>query len=228
MAAPSGSHDPAAAKRLWREARTVCFDVDSTVSPDEAIDVLAAFAGVGAQVAALTRAAMGGTQTFQESLAARLALIRPTSALVADCLRAHPPRLTPGIAGLIGHLHAQGAAVHLVSGGFEPFILPLAAQLGIDPGRVHANRFMPMADGLLAADPERPTCRSGGKAEAVRRIIAAGAAGPVAMVGDGITDIEARPPADVAIGFGGIIARPAVRERADWFVLDPAELLRHR
>lgn len=33
------------ARQLWRTADAVCFDVDSTVCRDEAIDELAAFAG---------------------------------------------------------------------------------------------------------------------------------------------------------------------------------------
>ena len=40
-------------KSIWRSADAVCFDVDSTVCTDEAIDELAAFLGVGDKVAAL-------------------------------------------------------------------------------------------------------------------------------------------------------------------------------
>jgi len=38
------------AKKLWRQADAVCFDVDSTVIQDEAIDELAAFCGKGDEV----------------------------------------------------------------------------------------------------------------------------------------------------------------------------------
>ena len=38
----------------WRSAKAVCFDVDSTLCEDESIDEIAAFLGVGEQVAALT------------------------------------------------------------------------------------------------------------------------------------------------------------------------------
>jgi len=40
-------------KQLWQKTDCVCFDVDSTVCTDEAIDELAKFLGVGDQVAAL-------------------------------------------------------------------------------------------------------------------------------------------------------------------------------
>ena len=45
------------------------------------------------------------------------------------------------------------------------------------------------------------------------------------MVGDGATDMQARPPADAFIGFGGIVTRDVVKEGADWFVTDFEELL---
>lgn len=38
-------------QQIWRDAEAVCFDVDSTVCEDEAIDELAHFCGVGPQVA---------------------------------------------------------------------------------------------------------------------------------------------------------------------------------
>lgn len=40
------------AKKIWRAADAVCFDVDSTVITDEGIDELAAFCGRGKAVSA--------------------------------------------------------------------------------------------------------------------------------------------------------------------------------
>ena len=37
--------------------------------------------------------------------------------------------------------------------------------------------------------------------------------------GDGATDMQAKPPADAFIGYGGIVSRDAVKRGADWFVL---------
>ena len=58
----------------------------------------------------------------------------------------------------------------------------------------------------------------GGKAEVVRLLKKRAGHGCVAVVGDGVTDMEARPPADVFIGFGGNVVRDPVRAGADWFV----------
>ena len=40
------------------------------------------------------------------------------------------------------------------------------------------------------------------------------------MVGDGATDLEARQPggAEVFIGYGGVVERPAIAAKADWYV----------
>ena len=40
------------------------------------------------------------------------------------------------------------------------------------------------------------------------------------MVGDGVTDLQARPPADLVVGFGCVVTRNAVKEGADLFVTD--------
>ncbi|MBA3699301.1 MAG: phosphoserine phosphatase SerB [Planctomycetes bacterium] len=213
-------------RALWASAKAVCFDVDSTVSPDEGIDVLAAQAGVGDRVAELTRNAMGGSVLFQDALKARLDLIRPSQQLIADCLTAHPPRLTPGIGDLIAKLERRGTHVYLISGGFTHMILPLAKHLALPQGRVIANVLHFAPDGSYAGFDENAfTSRSGGKGTAIRDLKNRFGYAPLIMVGDGATDLEARPPADGFIGYGGIVVREKVKAGADWFVTDFAELV---
>ncbi len=45
------------------------------------------------------------------------------------------------------------------------------------------------------------------------------------MIGDGITDLEAYPPADLFIGFGGNKMRKNVYEKSPWFVYTFRELI---
>ena len=50
----------------------------------------------------------------------------------------------------------------------------------------------------------------------------------VAMMGDGMSDLETQPDVDVFIGFGGVVARPRVRAEArHWLdsMTDPESLL---
>lgn len=210
---------------LWRTAKAVCFDVDSTVIQDEGIDVLAAYCGVGDQVAKLTASAMGGSIPFEFALSQRLNLIRPSRAMVNQCLAAHPPRLTPGIGELIRRLHGRGTHVYLVSGGFRQMIEPVAKLVGIASERIIANVLQFNIDGTYRTfDTTQPTAASGGKAKALAQLKTRFGYHPLIMVGDGATDLEARPPADAFIGFGGVVQRDLVAAGADWFVTAFSEL----
>jgi phosphoserine phosphatase len=210
---------------LWRQAQAVCFDVDSTVTQDEAIDVLAAFCGKGEEIAAMTKRAMEGAVRFEDALRERLSILKPSRDTIAACVRAHPPRLSPGIRELVAKLRERQCQVYLVSGGFSEMIAPVAHLLGIPEERVIANRFLMHADGSFAGyDTSAPTSRSGGKAIAMRQLKQRFNYAPLIMVGDGATDLEARPPADGFIGYGGVVVRPKVKAEADWFVEDFTEL----
>jgi phosphoserine phosphatase len=221
---------PAAVRAALRAAQAVCFDVDSTVVRVEGIDELAAFHGQGEAVAALTRGAMGGGLSFREALRRRLELIAPSARSLADFLAQRPParELTPGVSALVAALHARGTHVFLVSGGFSQMIAPVAEALGVPRERVFANTILFAAggDGAYAGfDETAPTSRDGGKADVVRALVAARGYAPLVVVGDGVTDMQARPPADAFIGFGGVVERAAVAAGADWFVLDFREML---
>eukprot|EP00793_Prasinoderma_coloniale_P000659 PRCOL_00003809-RA len=225
-AAPAPEHVLAA----LRGADAACFDVDSTVCVDEGIDELAAACGAGEAVAAWTAKAMGGSVGFREALAARLSLIEPTEAQLADFLANNPPRLSPGIKELVAALQARGTEVFLVSGGFTQMIRPVSDELGVPHDNIFANTILFHGEGGSAGeepagtyagfDEEAFTSRSGGKAAAVAHIRAARGKQTVLMFGDGATDLEARAEggADVFIGYGGVVARDVIREGADWFV----------
>ena len=215
------------AKQLWSKGpAAVCFDVDSTVVSEEGIDVLADHCGAGAEVAAWTAKAMGGSVPFHEALEARLDLIKPSYSDIENCHVQHPLKLTPGVADLISALHKCKASVYLVSGGFRQMINPIADILKIPRDRVFANNILHDKNGkYVGFDRNEPTSRAGGKAVVVGKLKEKFAYNPLFMIGDGATDMEARPPADAFVGFGGIIVREKVKAGADWFVTDMQELI---
>ncbi len=189
--------------------------------------MLAEACGAGPAVEAYTSRAMNGSVPFEVALAARLELMKPSAAVVEACLRAHDPvkRISPGLERLVAALLARGTAVFLVSGGFRQMIASVAEHLGIPADRVFANRLLFDASGAYAGfDAAEPTSRSGGKAVALARIIERFGFKCVAMVGDGVTDMEARPPAALFVGYGGVVARERVRQGADLFVTHFDEL----
>ncbi|GLC47214.1 hypothetical protein PLESTB_001457900 [Pleodorina starrii] len=212
---------------LLRSAEAVCFDVDSTFCEDESIDELAAYLGVGEQVAALTAKAMGGSVEFKEALRSRLGVMQPTREAVEAFLRDHPHRVTPGIPDLVALLRSRGQEVFLVSGGFRQIIHPLAESLGIPLSHVFANTILFDSEGRYAGfDESEFTCRSGGKPAAIRHIKDKYGYENVVMVGDGATDMEARleGAACLFVGYGGVVVRKNIAEKADWYIMDIQQL----
>jgi phosphoserine phosphatase len=101
-------------------------------------------------------------------------------------------------------------------------ILPIAEHLRIPSHRVFANNILfNEADGAYASfDASAPTSRDGGKRTVVQKLIDDHGYSGVVMIGDGATDMQARPPASAFIGYGGIVVREKVKEGADWFISD--------
>ena len=141
-------------------------------------------------------------------------------------LASHPLTLTPGFLSLLHLLRAKHKQVFLVTGGFIQMLAHLLPTLHIPPSHVYANHLLFTHAGHYAGfDPTQPTSASGGKAKAITALMAQYALSRVVMVGDGVTDVEARPPAMCMVGYGGVVVREAVRKKADWFIGDWAQLM---
>ena len=200
--------------------RFLFFDVDSTLVTIEGIDVLASG---NPEIARLTEAAMNGEVPLEEVYARRLAIIRPTRAAVDALAQRYLESLVDGAEAVIATLQRGGAVIHLVTAGIEQAVLPLAARLGVP--NVHAVRLFFDADGDYEDFDRRSLLtRTGGK-ELVVRAVRARSKGKAAMIGDGASDLEAKPAVDLFIGFGGVHERSVVRENADVFVTDLRDVL---
>ena len=219
--------DPAHALSTLKRADAVCFDVDSTVIAEEGIDVLAEYKGQGEKVAELTRQAMGGSADFRSALTERLNLIRPSMQDFDILLRQHPVSLSPGINELIDTLQARGTHVYLVSGGFRQMINSVADHVNIPYNRIYANNILFDEQGnYMGFDSTEPTSSDGGKAQVISMLKDVHGYQTIVMVGDGATDMQAKPPADAFIGYGGTTVRDNVRDNADLYVTSFDDLVR--
>lgn len=199
-----------------RGRRLVVMDVDSTLIQDEVIELLAAHAGRGQEVAEVTAAAMRGELDFAESLRARTKALAGLPESVLDEVRA-AVRLTAGARTLVRTLKRLGFTVAVVSGGFIEVVGPLAEELGID--HAQANR-LEVVDGVLTGNVVGEIVDRGGKAEALRRF-AAQERLPLSRtvaIGDGANDLDMLAAAGLGIAFN---AKPIVREQADTAVNVP-------
>nr|XP_014347176.1 PREDICTED: phosphoserine phosphatase isoform X2 [Latimeria chalumnae]XP_014347181.1 PREDICTED: phosphoserine phosphatase isoform X2 [Latimeria chalumnae] len=214
-------------KEIFCRADAVCFDVDSTVIKEEGIDELAKFCGVGDVVAAMTRKAMGGSMSFKTALTERLAIIRPSREQVNKLITDHPPQLTEGVEELVDRLQQRKVQVFLISGGFRCIVEHVAMRLNIPLSNVFANRLKFYFNGEYAGfDETQMTAETGGKGRVIRHLKEQFGFKKMVMIGDGATDLEACPPADAFIGFGGNVIRQQVQEKAAWYITSFNELLK--
>ncbi len=199
-----------------RSKRLVVLDVDSTLTQDEAIDLLAEEAGVAAQVEALTRRAMAGELDFASALSERVALLRglPVEALDRVWERI---RLTPGARTFVRTLHRMGMKIAIVSGGFTVFTDRLMADLGLD----HAfGNELEIVDGKLTGRLTGPPIDRARKAAILREVAEAEGIplDQTVAIGDGANDLDMLAAAGLGIAFN---AKPVVREAADTAVSVP-------
>lgn len=190
-----------------RRKRVLLADMDSTMIEQECIDELAAVAGVGAQVAAITARAMNGELDFEAALEARVALLGglPDS-VIAQVLASRITQM-PGGRLLVATMKAHGAHAALVSGGFTAFSGPVAAALGFDEHR--ANTLL-VQDGRLTGRVAHPILGRAAKLEALDAIVTrlGLTRAAVLAVGDGMNDLAMLEAAGTGVA---LHAKPALQ-----------------
>jgi phosphoserine phosphatase len=197
--------------------RLVQLDVDSTFIQQEAIELLAAKAGVLKQVAAITASAMRGELDFEESLRARVGLLIGLPESVITEVQKEI-LLTDGARELVETLHEKGHSVALVSGGFIDIIQPLISALSI---RYYKANKLEIVAGVLTGGLVGPVIDRAAKADALREFAAASEVTleQTVAIGDGANDLDMMAAAGLSIAFN---AKPVVVEAADLAINEPS------
>jgi phosphoserine phosphatase len=196
---------------LHRRAKhLIVMDADSTLLQCEVIDLLAERCGCGADVVAVTEAAMADELDFADALRARVRLLAGLTDADLVAVRESIP-LAPGARTLVRTLKRLGYEIAVVSGGFTQVIEPLVRDLGID--HLAANVLV-LEGGVLTGELSGELVDRAGKAAALARF--ADAAGVplvrTSAVGDGANDIDMLAAAGLGIAFN---AREVVRRATD-------------
>ena len=209
LAAGGAAVDIIAQRTHDRRKRLLLADMESTIIRQETLIELGKLAGVGDEIAAITRRAMDGELDFAEALRTRVAMLEglPFSALDQVAGAIEP---MPGAMELIRTMRRSGAWCMLVSGGFRVFTKRVQQLVGFD---AEFGSQLETRDGKLTGRIIPPILDPDAKANVLVRTVVQRRTPlrAVLAVGDGANDIPMLEIAGLGVAYH---ASPPVAARA--------------
>jgi phosphoserine phosphatase len=194
-----------------RKKRLLVADMDSTIINVECLDELADFAGLKAEISAITERAMRGELAFEGALRERVAMLKGLPVTALQETYDERVRLNPGARTLVRTMAADGARCVLVSGGFNFFTARVAAEAGFHADR--ANWLVSQGGALTGSVGEPILGREAKLAALKEEALAIGAPMSAAIaVGDGANDLAMIEAAGLGVAYR---AKPIVAAKAD-------------
>lgn len=185
-------------------------DMDSTIITCECLDELADFAGVKAQVSAITERAMAGELDFEGALKERVMMLKGLSIDALQKCYDERVKLNTGAAQMLEGLKASGTYCALVSGGFKFFTSRVRDMVGFHED--NSNEFI-YEDDKLTGEVEMPILGKEAKLARLQYICEHEEIDPkdTIAVGDGANDLMMIEAAGLGIAY---MAKPIVAARA--------------
>lgn len=194
-----------------RRKRLLIADMDSTIIGQECIDELADFAGLKAEISAITERAMRGELDFEAALIERVGMLKGLPESVLEKAFRTRIALNPGAKTLVETMNGLGAKTVLVSGGFTFFVERVAALAGFQ--HFQANELI-IENGALTGKVREPILGREAKEAALRQFaekLSVRLADTLA-VGDGANDLDMIGAAGLGVAYH---AKPKIAAAAD-------------
>lgn len=194
-----------------RRKKLFLADMDSTMITIECIDELADFAGLKAEVSAITEKAMQGLLDFNEAFRARVAMLKGLREEVLQQVYDERVTLTAGARTLVQTMRAHGCYTALVSGGFTFFTSRVREAIGF---HMDVSNELLFENGVLTGRAKEPILNAAAKLATLERLIKEKniPRKETLAIGDGANDV----PMIEAAGFGvAFHAREKAEKAAD-------------
>jgi len=193
-----------------RKKRLLIADMDSTIINVECLDELADFAGLKAEISAITERAMRGELAFEGALRERVGMLKGLATTALQQAYDERVRLNPGARTLIQTMRANNARCALVSGGFTFFTGRVAQAAGF---HTHRANTLIEADGQLTGQVGEPILGKEAKLAALKEEASALNI-PLSLtmaVGDGANDLAMIEASGLGVAYR---AKPIVAAQA--------------
>lgn len=196
---------------------TFFFDCDGTLSLIEGINVLATMNGVAEQVHQITERCMGKTGMTPNDYHLRLAYVQPTQKQVNELAECYKQHIAPGARELIQLLHHLNKKIYIISAGIKMAVVPLAQALGIPSSNVLAvDVYFDEQGNYQGFDEQSNMIQGNGKTVEIASILKPDERS--LLVGDGVSDWEARETVTRFIGFAGLSPKGWVKNHSDFYI----------
>jgi len=197
-----------------RQKKLLIADMDSTIVTGETLDELAEFAGLKAEITAITKRAMQGELDFAEALHTRVNMLKGLDESFLARTMEHV-KLTPGAQTLVKTMRANGAIAALISGGFSYFTDRVRERVGFDSS---LGNQLEIIDGKLTGRVIPPIVGKDVKREMLIDIAEQQGLdlAQTMAIGDGANDVPMLVTAGTGIAYHAHpVARTAARARLD-------------
>jgi phosphoserine phosphatase len=197
-----------------RKKMLLVSDMESTIVSCECLDELAAIAGIGPKIAAITERAMRGEIAFEGALRERVGLLKGLPVAALEQVYRDKVKLIGGAKQLVATMKANGAKTLLVSGGFTWFTARVKDDAGFDE---HQSNTLHLDGEVLAGTVGAPILGREAKLVALKDGLARFGfdASQSLAIGDGANDLAMIQFAGQHGGLGvAYHAKPLVRDAA--------------
>lgn len=143
------------------------------------------------RIARIAPKALSGKASIGELLSLMRVVTHVRTHHVSEYVQKTARSIHPELLETLGRLREDGVGLHIISGGYQEWIAPIAREWGIPSQQVVANQFLWAGKRALLTRPSPLLSSSKGKSEVVRRWRAAGRLrGKTLIVGDGASDFQ--------------------------------------